>query len=466
MTDVKLALRGLRGESFPDVARRLGFLNGVAISPTATDQEVMDSATLTTVTYQGTASGSADDLVIAGRWLTAGDLTDLPAGASSGYLTVQPHGDWVLQQFHTLTTPGNAWWRYVRISTGAVGPWEPYDRAPDRYVGVIASGAMSDNRSNGRYLVVGGTDTPPGAPTGFLDVRTYGDTFLIQSFAEFNEPSRRFERRVTQDGSFIGDWAPLSRALWSQRNVLWFGDSIGVGSGGSQAIPPRVAAALQVKRLTNASIGGTSLGTHADANYNKLGAVSLFTAMADDDWTDVDAAVLVIEPSGGTVTNLIVTLKALAASGLDETTDIVVDLGRNDMNHQLPVGTNADATMATYLGAANLFVALVRAYDATIRIHFLGPIWSYRVKDETPGTLDTATTAGSGGIYLYQYADALETWAPAALRGKAWNGFRDCGIGPWNWEELLGELDGVHPTIPAGEAFVAAKKTAWLLTRG
>jgi hypothetical protein len=41
MTDVKLALRGLRGESFADVARRVGTFAGVEVSPTATDAELL-----------------------------------------------------------------------------------------------------------------------------------------------------------------------------------------------------------------------------------------------------------------------------------------------------------------------------------------------------------------------------------------------------------------------------------------
>lgn len=43
MTDVKLALRGLRGESFADIARRTGDVAGIEIADDATDQEVLDA---------------------------------------------------------------------------------------------------------------------------------------------------------------------------------------------------------------------------------------------------------------------------------------------------------------------------------------------------------------------------------------------------------------------------------------
>jgi len=42
MTDVKLALRGLRGESFADVARRVGDFGGLPVPPEATDSDVLD----------------------------------------------------------------------------------------------------------------------------------------------------------------------------------------------------------------------------------------------------------------------------------------------------------------------------------------------------------------------------------------------------------------------------------------
>lgn len=61
---VQLLGRGLRGETFADVARRVGNIAGVPISPAATDQEIMNalsaSVSLTGAnTYPDTASGIA-----------------------------------------------------------------------------------------------------------------------------------------------------------------------------------------------------------------------------------------------------------------------------------------------------------------------------------------------------------------------------------------------------------------------
>lgn len=44
MTEVKLALRGLRGESIADIARRVGEINGQPVAPDATDDEVINLA--------------------------------------------------------------------------------------------------------------------------------------------------------------------------------------------------------------------------------------------------------------------------------------------------------------------------------------------------------------------------------------------------------------------------------------
>lgn len=43
MTDVKLALRGLRGESFTDAARRLGTIGGITVTAGMTDQQIWDA---------------------------------------------------------------------------------------------------------------------------------------------------------------------------------------------------------------------------------------------------------------------------------------------------------------------------------------------------------------------------------------------------------------------------------------
>jgi hypothetical protein len=68
MTDVKLALRGLRGESFADIARRTGSIAGTVVSESATDPQVLSAlvaaASLTSSitspnVYASTAAGLA-----------------------------------------------------------------------------------------------------------------------------------------------------------------------------------------------------------------------------------------------------------------------------------------------------------------------------------------------------------------------------------------------------------------------
>lgn len=75
MTDIHMTGRGLRGESFADVARRIGAIGSVAVSPTATDTQVLSVL----------AAGVA---LLGGGTIYASTAAGLAATASGSYFWV------------------------------------------------------------------------------------------------------------------------------------------------------------------------------------------------------------------------------------------------------------------------------------------------------------------------------------------------------------------------------------------
>lgn len=123
---VRLSRAGVRGESFADVARRVGSIGGVVIEPDATDEEVLDAlGGAVGSAYKGVldAGDNIDTLVAEGTYIvvTATSPGTYPLGISTyGILEVQGFGNFISQRM-TGIMPGTAPAVWARTKTTAYG---------------------------------------------------------------------------------------------------------------------------------------------------------------------------------------------------------------------------------------------------------------------------------------------------------------------------------------------------------
>lgn len=142
MTDIQLISRGLRGESLADIARREGSIGGVSVSPTNTDQEVIDLATAGVAltganAYVSTAAGLAAVGEGESFWVADGsglalyrDLSGVatPVAPFTSAANISKTGGGTVQDALTaldpITIEGASGARTVAIGEGAWGTGE------------------------------------------------------------------------------------------------------------------------------------------------------------------------------------------------------------------------------------------------------------------------------------------------------------------------------------------------------
>lgn len=141
MTVINMVGRGLRGESFADVARRAATIAGIAIAPDATDAEVMDAladglrsvveaAGYTVIDPVETATSAPDgdgNIVLSGEQTISGVLTNASRVLLTDQTDAAENGIWV--------TAAGAWARpadfddAAEVVTGSLVPVTGGDRA-------------------------------------------------------------------------------------------------------------------------------------------------------------------------------------------------------------------------------------------------------------------------------------------------------------------------------------------------
>lgn len=227
------------------------------------------------------------------------------------------------------------------------------------------------------------------------------------------------------------------------KSILTFGDSI----TGSYNYPAKLADETGAD-VTNFGVGGTRLA-QGSSNYDALCFYKIAQAIASGDFSGVIAGADTLFANTGQ--DVRARMAALAATNFSSVSYFVVFYGTNDWNGSIPLGTDSDNTGATFKGAFNLSLSLIRAAYPHLRIVFAGPM--FRSRNAEGDGLDSDNNPNSNGTYLVEYGDAV---APLAddYDVKFLDMYRTSGVTLANSATYL--IDGLHPN-PAGEQLIARR---------
>jgi uncharacterized cupin superfamily protein len=197
MTDVKLALRGLRGESFADVARRIGNFAGYPVASDATDAEVLDL--LTDAVSELVAAGSFT-VIAPVRVATTANITLSGAQTIDGVAVVA--GNRVLVKDQSSAAQNG-------IYVAAAGAWS---RATDFN--------ETSEVVNGAYV----TATAGSTQAASAWVMTSADPITVGTTAQTWTLFRDFSQMVT----LAGTQTLSNKSISGELSIFTGGDRIGI----------------------------------------------------------------------------------------------------------------------------------------------------------------------------------------------------------------------------------------------
>jgi lysophospholipase L1-like esterase len=203
---------------------------------------------------------------------------------------------------------------------------------------------------------------------------------------------------------------------------------------------------------TQVGFRGTGMGemTGAIPNtyYDQFCMYRLADAIASDNLGAVtDAADGLLASKGP---DLRLQAAELAATNWAQVDYLVIFYGTNDWGHGLPLGKNTDITGATFKGAINHTVSMIRTAFPEMQIVLITPLFR--------ANADTLTN--TEGLYLADYANALLERG-AAYKLPVLDLLRVGDINNNNASIYL--ADGIHPTT-AGMQRIADKLAPFLVS--
>jgi len=457
-----------------------------------TTAKIVDSAVTNAklaVNYDYTSTittGSLDTyLTSSSGYIIAGTVTNSPT--ASGFLSVHrwgSSGQFVLQRYVDLTTPGKIYFRAYSGSTW--GAWyqpTPADVSVTTakivdsavtnaklaaasvdatnlstkydWVATLVSGDVNDyTTQSGGWMVAGAmTNAPTGS--GWLFVHKFGASgnFTLQRWHDFTDPSIFWVRK-----NYNGTWSAWSKLTQPQvlpktgKNVICLGDSITENGD----YPVRLAT-LTGATVTNCGFGGSRLA-FSTGDYAYLSFHKLADYISSGDYSDLTAACSRLAGSPTFDDNIAIAAR-LAAVNWSTVDYIVAAYGTNDYGSpDVPLGTTTDTTGATFKGAINYAVNKICTAYPNIKILFVSPIWRSRYNSGDGN--DSDVYANSRGNYLLDFVDAMKQMAELN-KMPCIDMYRTSGINKYNGATLLS--DGLHPVAGVGYQRIAEKIAAGLV---
>lgn len=199
--------------------------------------------------------------------------------------------------------------------------------------------------------------------------------------------------------------------------------------------------------VVNCAIGGTTLASRTDADYNALSGASLIQAWTTGNWTAVDAAAANVAGAPAKVARL-------KANNPENVHGVVLMYGTNDYGaEQKAMGADGDTTPATFKGAIRYAVQTLHADTPLLRILFCTPLYRDRFDVQGDGK-NGDTFQNSQGLTLTAYVDAILSRA-GALHVPVADLYRLAGFNSWNYYGTTGSPgpltnDGLHPNDSVG----------------
>jgi lysophospholipase L1-like esterase len=223
------------------------------------------------------------------------------------------------------------------------------------------------------------------------------------------------------------------------------GTSITAGhSPGAYLTPVIVGSRLNLTPV-NAGFDGASAGILDRPNLDEISLCRLVDGITSGDWSAQDRAVASMHPSFSLI------LSRIKSIDFGAVTHIALEYGTNDFIFGMPIGENTDDTKATFKGALNYAVRKLLASFPQLRLMLIAPAWCLNFEG-----LDSDTHPNAKGVFLKEYADAVE--ATAVLNHiPCLNMWRTLVLNINNYKSFT--IDGTHPNeagaIRRGEAIAS-----------
>ena len=234
------------------------------------------------------------------------------------------------------------------------------------------------------------------------------------------------------------------------KKIVFFGDSI-TGNYAPPTDYPSILAQATGATVYNAGFGGTCMSDNGET-IGLFSFCRLIDAIVDNDWTDQDNSGFArnyIGDSENYVPAKLAMLKAIVWSEIDY---VVTMHGTNDWGkgYTLDNSNNLYDT-TTYAGAFRYaFERLQTAYP-NIKIVPIAPL--VRMIHEGGVYYDSNEYDKGTGQYLYEFANKIIDVAGNKYQTMACDMYHRCLITKMNWNRYL--MDGIHPTTPDGQEWVA-----------
>ncbi|MDP2495851.1 SGNH/GDSL hydrolase family protein [Shimia thalassica] len=260
---------------------------------------------------------------------------------------------------------------------------------------------------------------------------------------------RKFERLLDTEtptaSTGYAAWEPIHpNAIkpLSGKRVVFLGDSITQGSNTYDWTP--IVGEATGADVINGGCGGTTWGEHqSDEDKGELSAYKLAEAVLSGNWIDPKAAADRLQLDDGNALRP-AHIEALAALDWSDVDYVVLSFGTNDFSAALPIGSDSDATGATFKGAINKTITDLLTAHPALQLMMVTPLWRARV--DVSGD-DSNVTPNSAGGFLQEYADAIKSRAKA-FQIPVYDLHSKSGINIVNWETFM--PDGLHPTGDEG----------------
>jgi len=207
--------------------------------------------------------------------------------------------------------------------------------------------------------------------------------------------------------------------------IACFGDSLTYGDTNTNI--PNILATLTGATVYNCGVGGTRL-TGGATNYDKFSMVALANAYATATWTDQNTA-------NGTLA--LANYTAISTLDLNDVQYATIWFGTNDFVGGTVIGT-AENDETYFIGAIYHIIDTLLTAFPHLKIMFVTPMWRQR---QTEGDGNESDTNSVGGVYLIEYANAMET-ACNLNHIPVLNLYKNGGITKYNYLKYL--EDGLH----------------------
>ena len=228
---------------------------------------------------------------------------------------------------------------------------------------------------------------------------------------------------------------------FKDKKIVNFGDSI----FGSFQSPDDISTIIANKTLAdvyNCGFGGCQMAKHQSTSYDAFCMYRLAYAIANNDWSIQDSAILDTSLPNYFPSHL-ETLKSLDFNGVDIVT---ISYGTNDFTSERPLDYNDDKyRITTYGGALRYSLETLLSAFPNLKVFVCTPI--YRYWKNTDGTFmdDSNTHQNPSGNTLTEFVEKCKNVA-SEYNLPCINNY-NIGIGKFTKERYFNSNDSTHPNL-------------------